>query len=157
MLYFVNKWFQLNDDARIKRTKFINQMILRLYLDQELMDTMHIIEYDDSWYNNSFHNSTNGMEARVEEFLSYLSFVCYLKKMRVMHKEEFAMFEDELRRTCSSPSVRAYLWNLYHFAKKQNIKCTYQFLIDYGIKNNLINKKCFMDSTTSAFPKYLNF
>lgn len=153
-IFALFQWFSTN---RIKRTEFINQIIEKLRFDQKMVDTMYMIEYDHSWYGDSFHDGTNGNEERIDRFLSYLSYICYIKEIGVIHKKEFAILEYELRRTCSSPSVCAYLWNLYHFAKKQNTKCTYQYLIDFGIKNKLIDKKSFMDTTTHIYPKYLNF
>ena len=148
------QWISAN---RIKRAELINQIVERLRFDQEMVSTMYMIEYDHSWYDDSFHDGTNCVEAKIDKFLSYLSYICYMRKMGIIQKKEFAILEYELRRTCSSHNVCAYLWNIYHFSKKQNLKCTYQFLIDYGIENGLIDKKCFMDSTARIFPKYLNF
>lgn len=149
--------FQWVSANKIKRAEFINQIIKRLRFNKDMIYSMHIIEYDDSCYGDSFHNNKKGNETRIDKFLSYLCYICYMKQMGIIHKKEFAIFEYELVRTCSSHSVCAYLWNLYHFSKSQNTNCTYQLLIDYGIKNKLIDKNCFMDSATNKFTKYLNF
>lgn len=148
------QWFSAN---RIKRTEFINQIIERLRFDEEMVATMYMIEYDHSWYGESFHDGTNGNEERIDRFLSYLSYICYIKKMRAIHKKEFSILEYELLRTCSSPSVCAYLWNLYHFSKKQGTKCSFQYLIEYGIKKKIIDKRIFLDAESRVYTKYLNF
>lgn len=148
------QWISAN---KTKRAELINLINEKLRFDQEMVEAIRMVEYDDLWYTYSFHNSQNGTEARIDKLLSYLSYICYIKQMGVIRKKEFTIFEYSLNRTCSSWAVQKYLWNLYHFSKSQGTKCSYQFLIDYGIKNKLIDKKSFMDPRPGVFPKYLNF
>ena len=153
-IFALVQWISTN---RIKRAEFINQIIEKLRFDPEMSETMQMIDYDSMWYKESFHNSSNDDENRVDRLLSYLTYICYIKDIGFLHKKEFAILEYELCRICTSPSVCAYLWNLYHFSKNNNTKCSFQYLIDYGIKKKLLDKSTFMDPTTCVYPKYLNF
>lgn len=148
------QWISAN---KIKRTEFVNQIIEKLRFDPELVKTMYMIEYDCNWYNCSFHNGKSDTEEKIDKFLSYLSYICYIREMRILHKREFAILEYELHRTCSSSDIQSYLWNLYHFSKKQNVRCTYQYLISYGIEKKIIDKDSFLDENSIRYRKYLNF
>ena len=141
---------------KIRRAEFIDQIIQKLRFDEEMVSAMYTIEYNYNWYNQDFHNSGE-LEYTIDKLLSYLSYICYLFHLRNISKKEILVLRYELNRTCSSPLVQHYLWNLYHFAKKTNSFCTFQYLIDYGIQNRLIDKVSFLDIHSKAHPKYLNF
>ncbi|MBD5115626.1 MAG: hypothetical protein HDT46_10610 [Ruminococcaceae bacterium] len=142
---------------KTKRADFINQIISKLRFDKEMAETMNVIDYGNEWYNDKFHNQNNGLEKRMDNLLSYLSYICYLKKEKHIGKREFCIFEYEVNRVCSSPSVKCYLWNLYHFSSKQKANCSFQYLIDYGMKNKLIDKREFLKSESNVYGKKLNF
>ena len=98
---------------------------------------MYTIDYHEKpWYGDTFHNSD--MEFAIDKLLSYLSYICYLKKTRNISNEEFKALEYEIVRACSSYDVQAYLWNLYHFSKACNAKCSFDYLITFGLENGLI-------------------
>lgn len=141
---------------QIKRTELIKQIMERLRFDKEMADTMYTIEYDDSWYDIDFHDGDDDFEHKIDELLSYLSYICYLKKEKNISKKEFRILRYEINRTCTSPCIQAYLWNLYHFSQKQGAECSFQYLIDYGIKNKLIDKS-FLKTDCKLYEKTLNF
>lgn len=153
-IFAYRQWEAAN---RIKRTEFINQIIEKLRFDKDMVKTMYTIDYDYTWYNENFHNEDSALEFEIDKLLSYLSYICYTYKMKNISRKEFKILRYELNRTCSSPAVQSYLWNLYHFSKKQKTDCTFQYLIDYGIKNKIINKKPFQNSKCTDYPQYLNF
>lgn len=150
-------WKQWNAGTSIKRAEFINQIIEKLRFDNEMADAMHLIEYDPNWYNEDFHdNPDSQLESSIDKLLSYLSYICYLKSTRNISKTEFEILRYEMNRVCVSPSVQAYLWNLHHFSKRNNTGCSFQYLIEYGIKNKIIKPE-FKKADPGLFPKYLNF
>lgn len=152
-LFAFTRW---NASNQIKRTELIKQIIEQLRFDKEMTATMYIIEYDDSWYDKDFHNNNSDFEHQVDKLLSYLSYICYLKKENNIRKREFRILQYEINRTCTSPCAQAYLWNLYHFSLKQGSNCSFQYLIDYGIKHKLIDK-LFLKDDCELYTKTLNF
>lgn len=152
--FFVyRQWLAAN---QIKRTEFISQIIEKLRFDKDLVKTMDIIDYGDSWYNAKFHHQSE-LEFEMDKLLSYLSYICYIYETKNIGTKEFKILRYELHRTCSSHAVQSYLWNLYHFSKKSNSNCAFHYLIDYGIKNGLIEKVKFKNKDSNEYPKYLNF
>ena len=149
-------YIQWKSANKLKRSEFINQIIDKLRFDKDLVKTMYLIEYDYGWYSEKFHSTDKELEYEVDKLLSYLSYICYVNKLKIISNKEFSILQYELNRTCSSPAVQCYLWNLYHFSKSQNTKCTFHYLIEYGTTNKIINKE-FYNKMSTHYSKYLNF
>lgn len=141
---------------KIKRAEFINQIIEKLRFDRNMVDTMYMIDYNYNWYGLTFHNSNNELEFSIDKLLSYLSYICYLRSTGNIKKKEFKILQYELNRVCISPCVQTYLWNLYHFSKKNKTICTFKDLIDYGINAKII-KQDFFSPECNGYEKTLNF
>lgn len=142
---------------KTKRADFINQIINKLRFDKEMANTINMFDYNFTWYNENFHNGNNELEYQVDKTLTYLSYICYLAKEKHISKSEFVILEYEISRSCVSPSVECYLWNLYHFSSSQKTKCSFQYLIEYGIQNKLIDEAEFMNPNSKKYVKRLNF
>lgn len=128
-------FLQWKKSIKNRRAEFIYQILEKLRFDNNLTTTMYIIDYNQDWYNNQFHNSD--LEKSIDTLFSYLDYICYLKTTRNISKTEFNIFKYEIHRVCISNSSSKYLWNLFHFAKKNKTTCSFQYLIDYGIYNKL--------------------
>lgn len=153
-IFACRQWSNAN---KTKRAEYINQIIEKLRFDESLAEAMYIIDYNDTWYDEDFHESNNELEYKIDKLLSYLSYICYLKKEKNIRDEEFKILKYEIERVCTSSSVQSYLWNLYHFSKTQNTECSFQYLIDYGRDNNLISRNIFDDLDSKEYIKNLNF
>jgi hypothetical protein len=147
--------FQWRVSTKLKRAEYLDQIIVKLRFDKEIADTMYIIDYNYSWYNESFHGNDK-LEYAIDKLLSFLNYICYLYEMKNVSKKEFKILQYELNRACISSCVQSYLWNLFHFSKKNKTDSTFQYLINYGIKNKIIKKK-FYEDKNSNYIKYLNF
>lgn len=153
-LFAYQQWKYSN---KTKRANFIDQILNKLRFDREIVETINMIDYDFSWYNEKFHHNHNDVEYKVDKTLSYLSYICYLIKEKHISKRDFIILEYEINRTCISPDVQCYLWNLYHFSVSQKSKCSFQFLIEYGIQNKLIEEDEFMNPESKKYKKRLEF
>lgn len=140
---------------KTKRAEFIDQIINKLRFQNEMIDAWYLIEYGDKWYNEDFHNNKE-LERKMDEFLSFLSYICYLYEEKHITNKEFSILQYEINRTCRSAEIQNYLWNLYHFSDLQKYECSYQYLIDYGVKNQLINKNTFYDQKSDKYKDVLD-
>ena len=152
-IFALVQWVNSN---RIKRAEFINQIIEKLRFDREMVEVIYMIDYDFNWYNEKFHDSDRDLEYKVDKILSYLSYICYLKSTRNITKKEFEIFKYELNRTCISPCVQDYLWNIYHFSKKNGSSCTFEYLINYGFDEKILDID-FLDNNSKSYNRRLNF
>ncbi|MDR0953862.1 MAG: hypothetical protein LBM20_00555 [Rikenellaceae bacterium] len=133
-----------------RRAESLKQNMEKLCFDEQTVKGLHIINYEQDWYNRTFHESGN-LKFLIDKALSYLSYECYLIEIHYITKKESLTFDYDLRRACESRSVQSYLFNLYHFSKT---KCSFQYLIDYGFKHNIIDKD-FLDCKSFKYPHYL--
>jgi hypothetical protein len=137
-----------------KRAEFINKIIERLWFDKNMAKTLYKLDYDHIVYDENFHNS-GSLEHNLDKLLSYLSYICYLKYTKNITKKEFTIFEYDIVQVCLSEFTQAYLWNYYHYSKKLNTVCSYQYLIDYSIERNLFSED--FKNNCELFQKYLDF
>lgn len=147
---------QWQKSIKLRRSEFINQIIEKLRFDKTMVKAMYLVDYNQVWYNEDFHGGSDN-EYIVDRLLSYLSYICYLLNTRNITAKESSILEYELRRACESWSVQAYLFNIYHFSKKRNSSCTFQYLIDFGLKHKIINEEEFKYKDSTKYPHYLNF
>jgi len=146
--------YQWRDSIRVKRADLINQMNDRIRFDKDFATTLYSIEYGDSWYDAEFH-SDRDQEFTFDRVISYFDFICYLKTNKNISAKEFRIFQYRINRVCISHSTKRYLWNLYHFSQKNQADCSFQYLIEYAIKNKLFPKE-FKEDTT-LYDKTINW
>ena len=148
--------FQWNSSIKIRRTEFLDEIINKLWFDQNMAKTMHTIDTNPNWYTEEFHKSYSDLVYQIDKLLSYFDFICYLYEIKNLSFNEFNVIKYEIDRACTSPSVQAYLWNLYHFSNKVEAGCSYMYIINYGIKEKIISGE-FKKNNESLFNKYLKF
>lgn len=146
-------YWQWYKSLKTKRAEFIHQILEKLRFDKGFQEAMYVVDYNQYWYDDSFHGGQ--LEPSIDKIFSYVDYICYLKSTRNISKTEFGVFQYEINRICISISSHKYLWNLYHFAKANNTNCSFQFLIEYGIKNNFLPKEFKVDR--GLFAKTLNW
>ena len=148
--------FQWNSSIKIRRTEFLDEIINKLWFEEKMAKTMHVIDSNPNWYTEDFHRNYSDLGYQIDKLLSYFDFICYLYFIKNLKNNEFSVVRYEIDRTCASPSVQAYLWNLYHFSNKIEAGCSFMYIIDYGIKEKIIDKD-FKNNNEDLFKKYMRF
>ena len=166
---------QWKDTNKIKRAEFVTQIIRTLRFEKSMVLTAYTIDYNKPWYQKYFHNfnhdidysqpwyneelqNTNrDIEFEIDKYLSYLSYICYLRKNRYIRKNEFEFFEYKVKSACRSTDVQIYLWNLYHFSKKCGTVCSFENLIEFGMRRGIFTRKDFKENDRDAYIKILHF
>lgn len=146
-------FLQWKKSIKNRRAEFIYQILEKLRFDSTLAESMYVVEYNQNWYDESFHGSD--LEKSIDKLFAYLDYICYLKRTENISKKEFNIFKYEIHRVCVSYSTSQYLWNLFHFAKKNNSVCSFQYLIDYGIDFKLFNSN--FKTNEELYNKTLNW
>ena len=147
---------QWNSSIKIRRTEFLDEIINKLWFDVDMAKTMHMIDNNPNWYTENFHKNYSELGYQIDKLLSYFDFICYLRFIKNLSLNEFSVIRYEIDRTCASPSVQAYLWNLYHLSNEIEAGCSFMYIIDYGIKEEIIDKD-FKNNNEDLFKKYLKF
>jgi len=130
------QWIHSN---RIKKSEFVNQITKTLRSDINMAAISYKIEYRKFEYNKEFHSDYK-LQYKVDMLLSYLSYICYLFKNGIINNDEFNIFKYNVNWICKDgDNIQPYLWNLYHFSKKNGFICSFYCLIDFGIENKLFD------------------
>ena len=153
-IFALVQWVKSNT---YKRAEFINSLVTTLRNDEEISSIIYMFDYDSEWYTREFHYQRNKLEHDVDKTLAYFSYICYLRKNKIISKKDFIFFEYEIKRIAANYSVQAYFYNLFHFSKKNNCEFTFKYLFDYCYKNKLFTKCIDIKSISNNFPRYLNF
>jgi len=149
--------FQWRKQIRVRRTEFVYQIMQDLRKDDEITKTQYMIEYGEFVYKDHFDDNTD-LETKIDRFLSVLNYICYLMKSRAIGKQDFGIFKYEITWVLKNKHVQAYLWNLHHWSKSNQSPCSFQFLIDYGLREKLFPAN-FSSTECSDFAnrKHLDF
>lgn len=100
------------------------------------------------------------MELKMDKTLSYFSYICYLRKQKIISNKEYKFFKYEIERILLNSDIQDYFYNLYHFSKKFKVPFTFQFLFEYGKTHKFFDKEFFNPTaykTSLKYHKYLNF
>lgn len=151
--------YQIRLSNKVRNAEFFNEIIEKLRFNERSLSIMYLIEYDEFWYDASFHGSGE-LEKSVDAFLSQIDYICYLLFRNLLSEEDFQIFEYEVGRVCSNEQCQEYLWNLYHWAKCNKTKCSFDNLIKYlktQFNDNELNKFESNQPQKSGYNRYLNF
>lgn len=84
-------FFQWRKNVLLKRAGYINELTEKIRTDAYIKDVIYMFDYGKEWYSEQFHKSGE-LELKVDKTLSYFSYICYLKKQRIISKKEFDFF-----------------------------------------------------------------
>ncbi len=131
--------------TKIGNAQFFKEIVDKLWFDEEIIDAMDAIDFDENWYNDEFPKSD--FEWKIDKLFSCLSYICYLYNSKIISKTEFGLLEYKVKRACQSPSTQKYLKFLYWFSKATgNTKHTYEDLIEYMFSHVYNNDKKLINS-----------
>ncbi len=147
--------------CKIRRSQYLQALSEKMRTDEQIMGVRRAIDYGHPWYDEDFHikhGNSFVSEDQIDETLAFYSYLCYLKIEKVISKKEFKFFSYNIDRALQNRDMQGYLFNLYHFSRKNGMEMSFQSLFEYGQEKGLF-KKDFFDSSTGnkQYPRYLNF
>lgn len=98
-------YYQWRRDIALKRANYINELTEKIRTDDSIKDVVYLLDYDDHWYSKEFHGSGK-LELKMDKTLSYFSYICYLRKQRIISNKEFDFFRYEIERILKNQQVQ---------------------------------------------------
>lgn len=147
--------YQWNKNLKLKRADYLYELSTKLRTDEVLSDVVKYFDYDEPWYNDTFHEE-HTIEKKIDTILSFFSYICYLKNRKMISNKEFRIFKYEIDRILKSNQTQDYLFNIYHFSKKNNEDIPFYYLFQYAENNKMIDKE-FYNSNSKRYSHNLNF
>lgn len=149
---------QIYQTKKIKRAEFVSDLLKTIRSNNEITNIKYLFDYNNKWYNEKFHGSN--VELHIDNYLSQLNYICFLKTKKLISYDEFEIFEYELDRSIKNEDCVCYLWNIYHWSKFNKKKCSFEFLIDY-LKSKISHDELSIfensDEKAGRYIRHLNF
>lgn len=147
---------QIRKSSQVRQAEYIRSLTEMLRLNSDVRDAFYMIEYNQNWYNESFHNGGDN-ERKIDALLSEMDYLCYAAEKKMINKTDFSYFQYDLNRISQNDQVQSYMWNLHHWS--ENFGGSYIYFVNYMLKNLSEDKKQqFYDKNSKEFRrKQLNF
>ena len=149
-IFALYKW---SENSKFKRAEYIKTLTDEIRTNNHM--AFYLFEYDEDWYGLDFHKGKE-IEKKVDYTLSFFSYICYLRKQRIITDTEFDCFRYELERIINNSQFQDYMYNLYHFSKRLNQPISFVYLFEYAKDKACFNEE-FWDEKSNKYPHYLNF
>ena len=78
----------MEKECIVKRSGYINDLIEKIRTDEYIKDVVYMFDYNKKWYSESFQQSGE-LELKVDKTLSYFSYICNLKRQKIITDKEF--------------------------------------------------------------------
>lgn len=151
--------YQWRKSQTLKRADYVNELTEKIRTDQDIAKTIYIFDYGEQWYSLNFHGN-NKIERPIDRTLAFFSYICYLKKKRIITNNEFAFFRYDVERILMNNQTKDYFYNLYHFSQKMRTPFSFDALFEYGKRIKLYEKEFWDPNAWKKSEKYhhnLNF
>lgn len=151
--------YQWRKNMLLKRAGYINELTEKIRSDNDIKDTVYLIDYDLPWYSINFHGCGED-ERKMDKTLSYFSYICYLKKQKIITEKEFRFFEYEVISILKNKQIRNYFYNLYHYSQRLEVPFTFSYLLEYGFEQGYFEPDFYDKYSCIINPRYdhnLNF
>lgn len=126
---------QWKESKRIKRAEYINEVTEQMRSDETFAKALKWLEYEDYEFRPT---SFSGIDREHDQTLAFLSYICYLNKMKLITKEEFHFFDYKIARVLRNKNPLKHLNNTYHLEIENDSPISYYYLIEYGIDKKLL-------------------
>lgn len=136
-----------------KRAEIVKELICKVRDDEDISKVMRMIDWNNGfeYYGKFMYKGVNkegkeiliiseSLGRRFDKTLSHYAYICYLLKRAALQKKDIYMFEYGLKRIFDNPHIRNYLYSIYHWSKSRGAKCSFEYLIKYGLKKHFLSK-----------------
>ena len=148
----------------IKRAEFVDMIFKRFSADENIRKMFYFLEYHQDWDVGALFHARAREEKHnewIDVGLLYFSYVCHLRDMGILREKDFVLFRYVICRTMANRCIQNYLYNLYHFAKTNQLQFIYPILLSFADREKLLGEGFYDVSTcrnqNTIFHRYLNF
>lgn len=145
--------YQWHFSLKLKRAEYIKNLFDKIRTSPQII--FEVFDDEEEWYTKKFDKPENKeFERNIDYTLSYFSYICYLKKNKIISKSEFDFFKYELDRILKNSCFINYIYNLYHWSQNIEIAMPFIDLFNYANEHNIFDKE-FFNKNSKKYPHYL--
>lgn len=133
------QWKQSNNN---NRAEYLDKLLNTLWENKDIQNFLLLNDYNNDWYTEEFHRSDDKtLPTIADKTLSYISYICYVVKVRIIRNDEKALFDYYINSLAQSDDLRRYIFDLYQYSIFSKKTFPFSYFLDYCIENNFINKE----------------
>ena len=142
-----------------KEVEFLHSMI-KVIRNDEMYEFIRNLDYNVPWYGKTFHNGP--LELKVDKMLMELSYLCHLRKTRMISPTTFEFFRYDIDAVLSNSQMVDYFYNLYQCTSSAKVPFPFAHLLNYAFEKKYMDK-CIFDNSNAwrdgktGLHKYLDF
>ena len=125
-----------------REVMFLHSMI-KVIRNDDMYEFIRKLDYNEPWYDEKFHNGI--LELKVDKMLMELSYLCHLRKTRMISPTTFDFFRYDIDAVLSNPQMIDYFYNLYQYTRTAKVSFPFVHLLNYAFKKGYMDKRIFDD------------
>ena len=126
-------------DVKAKRSLEFHQLIKDVQNDKNIKKMLYTFDDDTKiWFLEDVVGD-DFIAPVLDKLLFHFSYVIYLKKNKIITKDEFSTLSYEIDRSLQNPQLQDYLYNLKKYSEERGLQHPYKYLVDYGIDKKILD------------------
>jgi len=103
---------QWRRSQKLQRAKFAGSIVEKLRSEKDMSEALYLlIDENENWYKDEKFSGTD-IEFKVDKFLCHLTYICYLKKKKLIKDDEMVVVDYVIARVGKSDSFNSYMETL---------------------------------------------
>ena len=133
--------FQWRESNNNRRAEYLDTLLNKLWENKDIQSFILMNDYDKNWYNEAFHRSDDKtIPTLADKTLSFMNYICYVVKVKIIHKKERALFDYYLSALALCKDMRRYLFDLYQYSILNKKPFLFNYFLDVCITQGLFPK-----------------
>ena len=118
--------YRWRSNALVKRSLEFHQLIKEIQNDKDVKKLLYTFDDDTKlWFLEEFVGDS-AVAPVLDKLLFHFSYVVYLRKKKIITKDEFATLSYEIDRSLQNPQLQDYLYNLKMYSEKRGLQHPYK-------------------------------
>lgn len=133
--------FQWRESNNNRRAEYLDSLLHKLWKNKDIQDFILMNDYDKDWYNEAFHRSDDKtIPTLADKTLSFMNYICYVVKVKIIHKKERALFDYYLSALALCKDMRRYIFDLYQYSILNKKPFLFEYFLDVCISEGILPK-----------------
>lgn len=133
--------FQWRESNTNKRAEYLNSLLEKLWNEKDIQNFILLNDYDNDWYNESFHRSDNKeLPAQADKTLSFMNYICYVVDVKIIRKKEKGLFDYYISALAKCKDMRKYIFDLYQYSILNDKPFLFNYFLDVCVSQGLLPK-----------------
>lgn len=151
---------QWKKSVKNDKAEYVDRLLQRMLDDNDILEFLRIIDYEEEWYKKEFHDVSNPDNRRIPQItdrtMFFLNYLCYLYYKNIVSAAELKIFDYYLATFAQSEQVQSYFLDLYQFSMSEGRKFPFEFFLKYAIDNKFVHKEIKSPSCIKYFLRLEN-